>query len=419
MNGDTQSSPETVLLRGWRRATGRFSGARVLLTLLLAVTIVASACPWPVNSMQQHPGQITTIATTRSEGILRAMSPGKWQVGQIKVRLDDRTILIEKRGKAEVGAWLIVWGQQNDTGEVRAELIQVDRPANLSGPITQLSGALRKKTDTWWMVEQTLVEIAPDTAISGHPEIGALVWVAATQQGDTLRALAAEVLAPDPDRPLVEFEGTITFVTADMWRVDDRAVGINLRTEIVGEPKIGKIAEVQAELLADGGLLARTIRVVDPSAEASLSAMVAEIVSETNDSERWEVIVFPKSPWADPTLATLHVGLNTYVDESRTTAQTGVWAEMRGAPLGPEEYQADVIRLERPVPVSITGEILPAPTTPSASGWRQINGQPVWLGAVEPGTASAQAALGGSVSVTGVRLGNGVIWAQQVRTAEP
>jgi hypothetical protein len=43
----------------------------------------------------------------------------------------------------------------------------------------------------------------------------------------------------------------------------------------------------------------------------------------------------------------------------------------------------------------------------------------VWLGAVAPGTASAQAALGGSVSVTGVRLGNGVIWAQQVRTAEP
>ncbi len=393
--------------------------ARVLLTVLLAVTIVASASPWPVNSMQQDPGQITTIATTRLEGILRAMSPGKWQVGQINVRLDDRTILIEKRGKAEVGAWLIVWGQQNDTGEMRAELIQVDRPANFSGPLTQLSGALRKKTDTWWMVEQTLVEISPDTAISGHPEIGALVWVVAAQQGDTLRALAAEVLAPDPDRPLVEFEGTITFLATDMWRVDNRAVGINLRTEIIGEPKIGKIAEVQAEYLADGGLLARTIRVVDPSAEASLSAMVAEIVSETNDTERWEVIVFPKSPWADPTLATLHVGLNTYVDESRTTAQTGVWAEMRGAPLGPQEYQADVIRLEQPVPVSITGEILPAPTTPPASGWRQINGQPVWLGAVEAGTASAQAALGGSVSVTGVRLGNGVIWAQQVRTAEP
>ncbi len=165
-------------------------------------------------------------------------------------------------------------------------------------------------------------------------------------------------------------------------------------------------------------MLARTIRIVDPSAEASLSVMVAEIVSETDDTERWEVIVFPKSPWADPTVATLHVSANTYVDESRTTAQTGIWAEMRGVHLGAEEYQADVIRLERPLPVSITGEIFPAPTTPAASGWGQINGQPVWLGSVEPGMASAQAVLGGNVSVTGVRLGNGVIWAKQIRSVE-
>jgi hypothetical protein len=42
----------------------------------------------------------------------------------------------------------------------------------------------------------------------------------------------------------------------------------------------------------------------------------------------------------------------------------------------------------------------------------------VWLGSVEPGTASAQAALGSTVAVTGVRLGNGVIWAKQVRSVE-
>ena len=391
----------------------------MLLVLLLAVAIAATASPWPANSMQQAPRVTTAAAATRYEGLLRAVGPSSWQVGQLSVLLDDTTILIQKRGKAEVGAWLIVWGQQNDAGQIRAEIIQVDRPANISGPIAQLSGVLRKKTDTWWTVEQTLIEISPDTVISGTPEIGALVWVVATQQGDTLRAVAAEVLTPNPDSPPVEFEGPITSLMTDLWRIDNREVVIGQRTQIIGEPKIDAIAEVQAEQQANGRLLARTIRIVDPSAEASLSAMVADIVSETNDIERWEVIVFPKSPWAEPTLATLHVGLNTYVDESRTTAQTGVWAEMRGAPLGTEEYQADVIRLEQPVPISITGEILRAPTTPAASSWRQINGQPVWLGSVEPGTASAQAALSGSVSVTGVRLGNGAIWAKQVRNAEP
>ncbi len=139
---------------------------------------------------------------------MRAIGPDKWQVGQFNVLLDNTTIVIQKRGKAELGAWVIVWGQQSDTGQIRAELIQVDRPASRSGPLTQFSGVLRKKTDTWWMVEQTLIEIANDTVISGNPVIGALVWVVAAQQGDTLRAVAAEVLAADPNTPLFEFEGT-------------------------------------------------------------------------------------------------------------------------------------------------------------------------------------------------------------------
>ncbi len=284
----------------------------------------------------------------------------------------------------------------------------------------QLSGVLNKQTSTMWMVEDTLIEITPDTVIRGQPVVGALVWVIALQQGNALQALAAEVLAPNSEIPTFEFEGTITSLTDESWRVDDHEVLIDQQhTEIIGESSIGKIAEVQAGQLADGRLLARTIRVVDPAAEASLDAMVADIITETGNTERWEVIVFPKSPWADPTLATLHVGFNTYVDESRTTAQTGVWAEMRGAPLGTGEYQADIIRLEQPAPVIVTGEILPPPTALAPSGWGQISGHPVWLGSVEPGLAAAQALLGGNVAVTGVRLGNGVIWAKQVRSVKP
>ena len=416
VTADTQHNSSIIPLRSQRRAPGRFWRARALLAALLAVMLAAATCPRPVNATQQDPGQ---AATTRAEGVLQAKGPGKWKVGKLDVLLDNTTVVMQKRGKAEPGAWVIVWGQQSRAGEMRAGYLQVDRPASLSGPTIQLSGMLRKQTSSWWMVEQTPIEITPDTVISGQPVIGALVWVVALQQGDALLALAAEVLAPDPDIPIFEFEGTITALADGSWRVDDYEVLIDQLTDIIGEPGIGTIAEVQAGQLADGRLLARTIRVVDPTAEASLNTMVADIIPETGNTERWEVIVFPKSPWADPTLATLHVSFNTYVDESRTTAQTGVWAEMRGAPLGSEEYQADVIRLEQPLPVSITGAILPPPTTPAPSGWGQINGQPVWLGAVEPGMATAQAMLGSSVAVTGVRLGNGVIWAKQVRSVEP
>jgi hypothetical protein len=417
VNADTQPSSNNIPLRNQQGAPGRFRRARGLLTALLATMVAAAACPWPINAVQQNPGQGTV--TTRTEGVLQAKGPGKWQVGKLEVLLDDTSVVVQTRGKTEPGAWVIVWGQQSRAGEMRADYIQVDRPASLSSPTIQLSGVLSKQTSTMWMVEDTLIEITPDTVISGQPIVGALVWVVALQQGNALYALAAEVLAPDPNVPLFEFEGRIISIADGVWQVDDHQVLVDKDTVIIGELVVGKIAEVQAGQLPDGRLLARTIRVVDLADEASLNALVADITTETGNTERWEVIVFPKSPWADPTLATLHVGFNTYVDESRTTAQTGVWAEMRGAPLGADEYQADVIRLEQPAPVIVTGEILPPPTASAPSGWGQINGQPVWLGSVEPGMAAAQALLGGNVAVTGVRLGNGVIWAKQVRGVKP
>jgi hypothetical protein len=418
VNRDIHCRSKVISLFSPRRALGRFWRAGMLLAALFAVVIAAAASPGPVNSKEQDPGDV--MALTRVEGILQANGPGRWQVGKLDVLLDDATFVAQKLGEAESGAWVIVWGQQNRDGEMRADYIQVDRPATLASPTIQISGMLRKQTSTWWMVEQTPIEITPDTVISGQPVVGALVWVVALQQGGALRALAAEVLASDPEIPLFEFEGTIKSIADGIWRVDDQIILVDPRTtEIIGDPRIGKTAEVRAGQLPDGRLLARAIRVVDRAAEASLNAMVADIIPESGGAERWEVVVFPKSPWSDPTLATLHVGLNTYVDESRTIAQTGVWADMRGAPLGTEEYQADVIRLEQPVPVSITGVILPPPTASTPSGWGQINGQPVWLGSVNSDMAAVQAVLGSNVAVTGVRLANGVIWAKQIRGVLP
>ena len=63
--------------------------------------------------MQEAPARPASSISTRYEGLLRAIGPGKWLVGEIGVLVDQQTILIEKRGKAEIGAWVIVWGQQN------------------------------------------------------------------------------------------------------------------------------------------------------------------------------------------------------------------------------------------------------------------------------------------------------------------
>ena len=397
------------------RTTGWHRGIRIVLALLTFALASIAGQPH-ADAMPEGPARPASAISTRYEGLLRGIRQGTWTVGEKGVQVDQQTVVVEKRGKAEIGAWVIVWGQQDEAGQLRAEVISVDRPAAWTAPIVQISGMLRKQAATWWVVEQQLIEITSDTLISGEPKIGELVWVVAIQQGDTLRGLAVEVLAQSPENPPVEFEGTIQAFSSFLWQVDGRAIIVDENTRIYGVPTVGWIAEVQASQLADGRLLAQMIRVVDPTAEVTLSAMVAEITAAEDGTQNWDVVVFPKSLWAEPTIGTVRVSNNTYVDESRAIARTGQWVEVRGVNLGGEAYQADVIRMERPIPVSLTGEIQPAPGMTTGDGWGQIKGQPVWLGAVQPEGAMAQAIAGGNVAVVGVRLSNGVIWAQQVRS---
>ena len=392
------------------RSLGR--GVRLAVVLVMVFFLATGALP--VRAAHPQPVEAQPAASTRFEGYLKAMGPGKWLVGEITVIVHAQTIIVEKHGRAQVGAWVIVWGEWDEGGRVRADLIQVDRAATRSGPIVQFSGMLRKIASNYWVIEQTLIKVTENTLIRGDPTVGALVWVVAEQQGDLLVAIDIEVIARKPGAPPVEFEGPIEAFGPKIWQVGGHQVILNEDTSVIGVPDLDKNAEVQAIVEPDGQLTALLIRVVDPAAEARLSAMVAAIDVETDGTQTWEVIVFAEKLWADPKVGTLHVDGNTMVDESRATAQVGQWAEIRGVGLGLDEYQADVIRLERPVPVNLEGELAVAPVETGGGSWWQINGWPVWWSS--PGSARAATAYAGdTVSLVGVRLANGVIWAKQVR----
>jgi hypothetical protein len=82
------------------------------------------------------------------------------------------------------------------------------------------------------------------------------------------------------------------------------------------------------------------------------------------------MIVFPDEPWANPFATLMYVNGNTLVDERRAAARPGQWAEVTALPLGGDEYQADRIRLEQPVP--ITGSASESQTaTISSTPWSQ------------------------------------------------
>lgn len=380
----------------------------------LAIALLLGAWVLPLNATPITSAQVSPTVSIRFEGFLKAIGPGKWLVGETSVLINDKTAVLEKRGRAEPGAWVIVWGARDDLGSTTAELIVVDRPAGWNGPVIQFSGVLRKQENSWWVIDDILVLMSSDVAqITGDPRVGSLLWVVAENQDTFFRALAIEVLAETPDTQPVEFEGEIEKLGQNFWIVDGRLLLLTSSSEILGEPMIGATAEVRAVPGANGTLIVLLAHVVDQASQADLNALVMAITEDANGAQTWELLVFPPEPWGNPARQSLHVTANTFVDESRAIARPGQWIEARGVRVGPDKYQADIIRLEQPVPVELTEDLRPiagAAEVEAGSQWRQFRGQPVWL-ADSDAAEAATADTGGSL--WGLRLGNGVIWVQQ------
>lgn len=240
----------------------------VILTLLLLLP-AGSAHARALPAEQPH----ASAVQTRFEGYLKAIGASKWLIGSQSVLVDSSTRLIEKRGKAEIGAWVIVWGTLFDNDSFKADIIYVDRPAGRAGPIRQFSGIISKQVPGVWIIDELLIKITAQTQIIGTPGAGWLVWVVAQNDGDGFTGLVVEAIAGTPEDLPVEFEGVIEAIAEDKWRVDGRDVFISPATLILGTPTVNWLAEVQATRDASGRLHAHIIRVVGPSThDAALGA---------------------------------------------------------------------------------------------------------------------------------------------------
>jgi hypothetical protein len=243
----------------------------------------------------------------------------------------------------------------------------------------------------------------------------------------------------------VEFEGELEYIGPTSWRVSNRQVDITPQTVIIGgPPAIGQDLEIRATVATDGTPVAEIVRIVPPGSEVALGAMVAAIEPDTGSGQVWDMIVFPSEPWSNPFAMQVHVNGNTLVDERRAVARPGQWADVIALPLDREKYQADRIRLEQPIPVTISGGlewvpeggnkasdgrtpvtsvgedglsrgvVLPISKTDIDGSWHRINGRPVWIPRSISDLLDRQ--YMDDVSVEGLLLGNGVIWARKVHT---
>ena len=391
----------------------------LILAVLASMCLAASAAPQADAFAALENAQPPLV---RLEGTLKAKGPDKWVVGDSQILLGHPIEIIEKRGLAQVGAWVVVWANMPSEGVLEAQIIYVDTPAGEPGPPMEISGILTKILPGWWRIESAAIQV-PDNIALDDAKVGDLVWVSAEQRGDFLYALAVKLLSDNTDETFVEFEGTLVEMGDSKWIVEKQPVALAPGVDIIGEPVIGAHVEVRATLGNGGIPLAQTIRVMSPDSETSLGAFVAAIAPADGDQAVWDAVLFPPTAWANPIQATIRVDRNTLVDESRGVTGSGTWVEIRALSLGDNDFEADHIRIEQPVRVTISGQAV-AVTAQSENGasatgaggtWLNVNGRPVWLAAGSAASAgAASAADDGEIAVHGLLLGNGVIWAEQV-----
>ena len=85
----------------------------------------------------------------------------------------------------------------------------------------------------------------------------------------------------------------IESIETDHWIIAGRRVDIVAETVIDGQPKLGLLAHVQAELKPDGGFVAKTI-VVDPESQDTVQI---EGIIEKLEEDYW--VVAGQEIWLD------------------------------------------------------------------------------------------------------------------------
>ncbi len=225
---------------------------------------------------------------------------GNWMVGGKTVYVSPKTRIIEQHGRAVIGAFLEVEGNQRPDGSVDAVEITVERDAAApNGAIGYINfyGSIRAIPTTAglvgaWMIDGKTVNVTNTTKLE-RGRIGLAVGVYVEVKGylmdnDEVNAIKIEAKAPvTPSivvtRSFVEFIGTVSGLpeTANYigdWTVAGKVVHVNRRTVVRRERAavtVGATVEIYGAELPDGTIDAKFIEVEHGPAGASFHTFAA------------------------------------------------------------------------------------------------------------------------------------------------
>ena len=379
--------------------------ARILVLLLISLLLLAASMPGTAQTLHTSRGG----GSVRFEGMIEAIGHTQWTIRGETVLVDDSTRIVEEGGKAEVGAWVLVAATWQADGDLRADWIRVELPAGAPGRMIEFTGLLEVIEEHRWVVGGVAVCITPETVIEGQPKMGIPASVRAQWLEECWQALEIAVYASMDEGTEVEFEGVIEAIGQSLWVVSGVAVEVDEDTTIVGEPEVGRIAEVTAFLESGGRLWAKHILVLseDGYQIVKFSGLISAIRTDRLPQE-WEITRL--EPDTAVSEMVVQVAENTLVDQSRAVATPGMWAEVTAYGENDGNLWARRIRIERPISVVVEGSL--KTDTPTVPGWWRVDEQCVYVHVQTTVVGSPLPEM--RLYVEGLMLGNGCIWAERV-----
>jgi len=276
----------------------------------------------------------------RFSGNIESLPPdlfGEWVVGGVSVTVTSDTVLEPSNGVPKKDDWASVKATRLYNGSLEANKILYQDALQIEAPPVEFKGLIQTVAESSLIVSDIVVQTNTQTKLIGLPITpGSLAQVKGFLQPDS-SVLALQITVLNPLEVGTEFEGVIEeFPTSYMgrWRIGGIVV---LATEGVTEfpgtypAELGLFAEVSGFLSADGLVLAKTIRVLEPTANS-----IEGIVQLIGENE-WVIGG-----------TVVGVDENTLIDESRARAATGMQAEATLKDQGDGTLLAIRIRLERP-----------------------------------------------------------------------
>lgn len=357
---------------------------------------------------------------------------GDWKVSGRTVRVNDKTVLNQEKGKIAVGAFIEIVGVLQNDGSVAAQKVAVRETPNppgyvkFVGKITQLPNATGFIGD--WKVGERTVHVTAATKIDatrGQVAVGALVEVEGTLRGDrSVDAGEIEVKHNNNDTAnYIRLYGKIDALPGatnltGAWTVGGRTVYVTERTRIRrehGAPVVGAFVEVEGNQRADNSIDAYNIE-VERDADAP-----AGTVGFINFYGQIKGLPTAANFVGDWTVGAKKVTVSetTRIDTRRGAVTVMAFAEVYGYLIGDGSVRALKIEI-RPVPstssnaainrsyVEVIGKIDKLPEDKNYIGVWTVDGRPV---NVRERTVirreRAVVAVGATVEIYGAELANG------------